>query len=278
MFSHLKGLTRFYDSAKQLQGFMKGLDMSKNVCISIILSVFLTIFISGCAEDKASLRQKSLLYLKLGVSHFHENDNTSALKELMKAKELTPDDPQVYNVIGLVYLKKKDYKSAKENFDRALTIDPYLSEAHNNLGTLYLELRQWEDAIGEFKKALSNPLYATPERAFCNIGWAYYRMEDIGRAIENYNKALNVAPDYFLAHYNLGIGYLSINKLDEAIDEFRFAINSNPDFADAHYQLGLIYFNMDRKAEAREKFEEVVRIAPRGETRKASQRYLDILN
>ncbi|MDY6854317.1 MAG: tetratricopeptide repeat protein [Thermodesulfobacteriota bacterium] len=252
--------------------------MLKNVRTFIIISVFFAHFINGCAEDKASLQQKSLLYLKLGVSHFRENDNTAALKELMKAKDLNPDDPQVYNVIGLVYLKKKDYSSAKENFNRALAINPSLSGVHNNLGTLYLELRQWEDAIGEFKKALSNPLYATPERALCNIGWAYYRMGDIGKAIESYNKALDISPDFYLAHYNLGIGYSSIDKVNEAIDEFRLSIHSNPEFADAHYQLGLIYFKMGRKDEARKRFKEVLRIAPRNETRKAAQRYLDILN
>ncbi|KAF0121846.1 MAG: TPR repeat-containing protein [bacterium] len=228
---------------------MKGHCNSKGVCISLLLIAFIFIF-NGCARDKTVLKETSTVHLRLGVSYFSEGDTTSALQELMKAKELNPDDPQVY-------LK--------------------FSEAHNNLGTVYMDLKQWDNAIFEFKEALSNDLYSTPERAYCNMGWAYYKHGDIGKAIGNYKKALELAPGFVLAHYNLGIGYFSINKVKEAIDELKLVIKLDPKFVDAHYQMGLAYLKLDRKAEAIEEFEEVAKTSPSGENRDSAKRYLDLL-
>jgi len=185
---------------------MKGCCNSKGVYISLLLIAFIFIF-NGCIQDKAVLKETSMVHLRLGVSYFSEGNTTSALQELLKAKELSPDDPQVYNIIGLIYFKKKEHNKAIDNFKKALTLDLKFSEAHNNLGTVYMDLRQWDDAIFEFKEALSNDLYSTPERAYCNIGWAYYKQGDIGKAIDNYKNALKLSPDFVLAHYNLGISY-----------------------------------------------------------------------
>lgn len=245
-----------------------------------IFFLFIMFFsgMNGCAGNNAASKDKSLLHVRLGVSYFREGDTTSALKELIEAEKLNPGDPQVYNVLGLIYLKRKDHNKAIHNFKRALELKPEYSEARNNLGALYLDLRQWDNAIFEFKKALNNELYSTPERAYSNIGWAYYKKGDIGKAIDNYKKALDITPDFVLARYNLGIGYLSVNKVEKAIKEFESALKQAPDYIDAHYQLGLIYFNLNRKEDAKEKFNSVISIAPPGETRDSAQRYLELLN
>lgn len=255
---------------------MKGCCNSKGACISLLLIAFVFIF-NGCAQDKTVLKETSMVHLRLGVSYFSEGDTTSALQELVKAKELNPDDPQVYNIIGLTYFIKKEHNKAIDNLKKALALDPKFSEAHNNLGTVYMDLKQLDNAILEFKEALGNDLYSTPERAYCNIGLAYYKQGDIGKAIDNYKKASELAPGFALAHYNLGIGYFSINKVKEAIDELRLVIKLDPKFVDAHYQLGLAYLKLDRKAEAIEEFEEVAKTSLSGETQNSAKRYLDLL-
>ena len=250
--------------------------MSRRFSLFFISIAFL-LSLNGCAENKTVLKDKSLIHMRLGVSYFREGDTTSALRELLEAEKLNPNDPQVCNVLGLIYLKKKDYEKAISYFNTALEVKPDFSEVRNNLGALYLELRQWDNAIFEFKRALSDDLYRTPERAYSNIGWAYYKKGDIGKAIDNYKKALDISPDFVLARYNLGISYLSINKVDKAINALKMAIKQNPDYFDAHYQLGLIYFNLNKREEAKREFDKVISTAPPGETRDSAQTYLDLL-
>ena len=255
---------------------MKKYDILKRL-YALLFPVVCILILNGCSKDRGVLKERSMIHLRLGTSYFSGGDTASALKELQEAKKLSPDDPQIYNVIGLTYFKKRNYDKAIENLKMALQLDPKFSDGHNNLGTIYMDLKQWDDAIFEFRQALGNDLYATPERAYCNIGWAYYKQGDIGRAIGNYKRALEIAHNFVLAHYNLGIGYLSVNRVNEAIDAFKLAIKYNPDYVNAHYRLGLIYFKQGKKKEAKEEFDKVVSNSRPGETRDSAQRYLDLL-
>ena len=245
------------------------------ICLAPIVFAF---FLNGCVEDRAAIKERSLLHLRLGASHLSEGNIPSALKELLEAKKINPDDPHIYSMLGLAYGGKKEYEKAIDNFRKALEINPELPEVHNNFGTLYLHLKRWDDAILEFRKAVNNDLYSTPERAYCNMGWAYYKKGDMGRAIQNYKKASEIDPEFILPYYNLGVGYLSIDKTDEAIAAFKLAVKLAPGYVDAHYRLGLVYFKLGMKEDAKREFEEVVTISPPGETRSSAKTYLDLLN
>ena len=60
------------------------------------------ILIYGCAGNKGALKKNALVHLQLAASLFSEGDTITALDELLKARDLDPDDPQVYNMLGLV--------------------------------------------------------------------------------------------------------------------------------------------------------------------------------
>jgi protein O-GlcNAc transferase len=53
-------------------------------------------------------------------------------------------------------------------------------------------------------------------------------------AINHYDRALNLAPDYFEASNNRGIALTAQNRLSEAIASFDRAISFNPNFAEAY--------------------------------------------
>ena len=58
-------------------------------------------------------------------------------------------------------------------------------------------------------------------------------------AIEAYNKALSIKPDYADAYYNLGIALQDQSKLEEAIEAYKKALSIKPDYADAYYNMGI---------------------------------------
>ena len=134
---------------------------------------------------------------------------------------------------------------------------------------------KWDEAIGEFNLVLRDFLYLTPFFVHNNIGWAYYKKGDFKNAVENYQKAIGMKPDFGLAHYNLGIAYRDWKKTNQAIAAFRQAISLVPNLLDAHFQLGKLYFEAGKKAEAQKSFQEVVRLAPESETAQLAQQYLN---
>ena len=66
-------------------------------------------------------------------------------------------------------------------------------------------------------------------------------LQDQGKleeAIEAYNKALAIKPDYAEAYYNMGIALQDQGKLEEAIEAYNKALAIKPDYAEAYYNMG----------------------------------------
>ena len=57
-------------------------------------------------------------------------------------------------------------------------------------------------------------------------------------AIEAYNKALAIKPDYAEAYNNMGIALKEQGKLEEAIEAYNKALAIKPDYAEAYLQHG----------------------------------------
>jgi tetratricopeptide (TPR) repeat protein len=84
-------------------------------------------------------------------------------------------------------------------------------------------------------------------------------------------------PDLGLAHYNLGLAYRDRKQPDLALASFRQATGLAPGLLDAHFQMGKLYFEAGNTPEARKSFQEVIKLAPKSESARIAQQYLDLL-
>jgi tetratricopeptide (TPR) repeat protein len=88
-----------------------------------------------------------------------------------------------------------------------------------------------EEAIEAFNKALSiKPDYA---EAYYNMGYALKDQDKLEEAIEAYNKALAIKPDYAEAFSNMGNVLHNQGKVEEAIEAHKNAHSIRPDFSEA---------------------------------------------
>src|SRR4029077_15274736 len=81
-------------------------------------------------------------------------------------------------------------------------------------------------------------------------------------AIEQFQKALGINPNYVKAHSNLGVALFQKGELDEAIAQFQKAVEINPDSFAIHYNLGNALFQKGQLDEAITQFQEVLRLKP----------------
>ncbi len=85
----------------------------------------------------------------------------------------------------------------------------------------------------------------------------------LDEAIEHFQKALEIRPDYPEGHNNLGIALRRKGRLDEAIEHFKKAVKIAPTYADAYYNLGNALMQSGRLGEAIREYQKALDLAPR---------------
>lgn len=118
------------------------------------------------------------------------------------------------------------YQKAIKNKKRTLFF-PQEPLAHNNLGRAYLYAEEYEPAVENFKKAIE----MAPDRAegYVNLTTAYLRQNLAVEAREACLRALKTFPQTALLYYNLACAEALEGESQKAINSLTQAINLNPD-------------------------------------------------
>ena len=143
-------------------------------------------------------------------------------------------------------------------FEDELRINP--AEAHYNLGYALLRKGRTSEAMDQYEQALRiNPDYAEVHN---NLASALVMTGRPSEAIDQCKEALRIDPTYAHAHNNLGNALAQTGRASEAIDHYQQTLRMNPNSADAHSNLGAALAQMGRIFEAIEELKAAVRINP----------------
>jgi Tfp pilus assembly protein PilF len=214
---------------------------------------------SSCASTPSRENlNRSEFHHKLGASYIENKQLNKAFKEFQKAIELNPRNKETLYYLGYLSMQFKKHDEAIRYYEKAISIDPGYSEALNSLGVTYAEIGNWDEAVRYLDSALSNPMYKTPEMAFANKGYVLYMKGDYRNAERAVKEALIRNRLFPLASYVLGLIYTKLDNDDAAIEEFKKAIGMAPGYVEAHMELAKTYLRSGYRAKALKHFEAVL--------------------
>ena len=153
--------------------------------------------------------------------------------------------------LGVSYLNENNVQPAFIEFRKAYELNPEDKEVLNAIGIIYLlKFEDYPKAIDFFQKAVNiDPDFA---EAHNNLGFAYEKSKKFNEAIESYKKALaNLiyrSPEK--AYYNLAKVYYRLGKYDDAINAYKEALKRMTDFYPSYYGLALCYNAKGRYGDA----------------------------
>jgi len=259
---------------------IRGRDFQRSLAAGCLLLLFLLPVGPAACANKARLREQAGAHVNVATAYLGSGQYNAALRELLEAEKLTPDDAKVQYLLGISYRLKGLDDTAIEKFRQAISLRPDYSEAHNYLGAVYLEKGRYDEAIASFNSALANILYDTPAIALYNIGMAYYAKGQYDPALKYYGDAAAKDPytDLMpLIEKNMGMAWLAKGNPGQAVIHLKKSIDQAPSLAESHYWLGLGYRDLNQPDNAAAAFRTAVKLAPETEVGRKAKEQLGII-
>lgn len=128
------------------------------------------------------------------------------------------------------------YEAAAARLERLAGIDPENSAIFYNLGVVYTFLKRENDALEQFRRSVElEPGYF---QAWYNMGQIHLLTEkDLSWALNCFDRALMINPDYVSAHHQRGVVYELLGNMLEAVECWERTLDIDPDNREARESL-----------------------------------------
>lgn len=180
-----------------------------------------------------------------------------------------PNSIQAHNTLARVFIDKQESdpdkaaqnkKAAEYHLKRAMELLPDSPKSLNSYGILLATQENYPAAIEKFNEALElSPQFI---EARINISKCFLKMGKINEAISEYEKVLSQTTGDADMEFNYASMLTEAGRSEEAIRHFLRAIELKPDHAVAHNSLGILLANSGKPDEARSHFKEAVQVNP----------------
>ncbi|NIN92134.1 protein kinase, partial [bacterium] len=194
------------------------------------------------------------------VRKFYYED---ALESLEKAVELDPNFASAYLFLAYSLGWLGNTKARNEAIEKAKS----LSQKATDRERLWIEAayariieRNREKRFSILQKIAKK--YPKEKQAYYVLGILNREYGYFDEAVEAFNKALELDPDYGEAHNDFGYTYLDMGNFEKSIDHFKKYASLNPGDANPFDSMAEAYFLMGRLDEAISKYKEALEVKP----------------
>jgi tetratricopeptide (TPR) repeat protein len=181
---------------------------------------------AGAAREKAKLLapkaspgERLLIQWIAGAK---ENNFIAAISGMNDLLEMFPKDKRLAYLAGNWLMGQNSYEQAQKTLERALAIDKNYPPALNDLGYCYAQSREYAKAFEAMERYVDAlPNLPNPQDSYAEI----LRMSgNFDAAIEHYQAALKIDPDFDYSQLGLGDTYALMGNQAQARVEYGKAI------------------------------------------------------
>lgn len=242
-------------------------------------SLVFTLILSSCSSTREK-KDKADLYMQRGVSLIEAGNLPAALKDLLSAEELDPENPIIQNNLGLVYFLREKIDLSINHFSKAISLNKNYTEARNNLARVLVEKKRFKEADEQLKIVLADLTYGNQEGAYVNQGLLYFNQGEYLKSQESFLKSLQINPENCLAQSYFGRAYLELNNTAKAAESLDRAVSlcQRELFDEPHYFSAIAHFRLGEKEKAKVRFNEILKFYPKGKYKEKARAMLDLID
>jgi Tfp pilus assembly protein PilF len=103
---------------------------------------------------------------------------------------------EAHTFLGWTYSFQGRIDDAIAECKEAIAVDPDFGNPYNDIGSYLIKLGRLDEAITWLEKAIEAPRYEPRHYPHCNLGQVYWAKGLLARAKEEFQRALEIEPDY----------------------------------------------------------------------------------
>ena len=152
-------------------------------------------------------------------------------------------------VLGMmVHARNVYWKDSLTLYNYVISKNDNIPIAYMHRAIVYTSMREYGKAIADYDRAIDlQPDYAP---AFYNRGVMYAEMQEADMATYDFEKTVRIDPEHYNAWNYLGLIKMRLASFEDAIQLFNIALDINPVFALAINNRGYSYFNLNEMDKA----------------------------
>lgn len=244
-----------------------------------LIYIILGVILSSCKTVSTADKERSQLRMQLGLSQLERRNYALALKELLAAEELNPQDETIQNSLGLTYFYREKYNESIQHLLKAIDLNPKFTEAKNNLARVYIENHQYDKARQMISEVLSDLTYPNTAKAYAFLGLLEFNTEHYPAAVKNFKIVLSTQREDCSANVYLGRSYLELKQFKLANDQLEKAAETCKQIKsdEGLYYLAISIYRSGDKRLAILKFKELRSFYPQGKFHEQAKKMIDLI-
>ncbi len=202
-------------------------------------------------------------YYDRGETFLRQHRYDDALQDCEKGLQL---DPGRFDFIGLrsqIHSARGDTESALLDLAMVIQQDPdQLPDYLIRRGDIYMDCEEYERAIADYNRVIE----LAPEIPYPYVqrGNAHWLLEQRDLALENYTLAIEKDANWFWPYFRRACLLRFIDRWEEALADFEKSIQLDPTFLGNYEFRCELYRDMGRMDEAMKDLDQALTLAPKG--------------
>jgi tetratricopeptide (TPR) repeat protein len=173
-------------------------------------------------------------------------------------------------------LNEGKYEEAIEKFSEAIADDLENPIFYYYRGAAFEKAGDLDKAMEDYQRSVElKPDFILPT---ANIGKIFAKKREHEKAIEFYKKAVELGDQDATHYYNYGVCLMNLGKNMQAKDVLEKLISLDENYSDAYYQLGIIYIGLGDSAKAKEFLQKFIDMDPENQNATIAKEILKSLN
>lgn len=196
----------------------------------------------------------------LAAAYVQRGAADDALAVYSNLTKIFPSDPQPYQMIGTLYRQQTNLVSARQAYEQALKLNPDYLAAIDDVIELDITSGKQEAALARIQGYIQKyPDKPMPRLLQAKVYFAQQKNAEAEAAVK---KAIELDPEFYLAHRTLADFYVRTKQTDQAVTKLQAMVQKNPKDVGSLVQIGMLFESKNDYKRARDAYESVLKLSP----------------